>query len=46
MTETKLPDANEPDVPLFKTWRAWYILIIVFLLLLIGFFYFFTKQFS
>ena len=36
----------EEQVPLFKKWSTWYILVIGFLLLLILFFYFLTKHFS
>lgn len=34
------------QVPLFKKWSYWYVLVIGFLLLLIAFFYFLTKHFS
>ncbi len=34
------------EIPLFKSWRAWYWFVIGFLLALIVFFYFFTKHFS
>jgi hypothetical protein len=39
-------ETQKEKVPLFKTWRAWYALVIGSLLLLIGFFYFLTKHFS
>ena len=38
---------EQPEqVPLFKKWSQWYILVIGFLLALVIFFYFFTKYFS
>jgi hypothetical protein len=36
----------EERPPVFKTWTAWYALVIGFLFLLIICFYFFTKHFS
>jgi hypothetical protein len=33
-------------VPLFKSWTAWYVLVIAFLAVLIVLFYLFTKTFS
>jgi hypothetical protein len=43
------PEKEDPggeEVPLFKHWSTWYILVAGFLLLLIGLFYLFTKHFS
>jgi len=38
-------DDNE-RLPLFKSWKAWYLAVILFLVLQIIFFYYFTKYFS
>lgn len=32
--------------PVFKTWRAWYALVLIFLVLQIALFIYFTKYFS
>jgi hypothetical protein len=39
---------NEPkeNVPLFKKWSYWYLLVLSVLIVLIIFFYWFTKKFS
>jgi len=39
-------ETQEEEVPLFRRWSSWYVLIIGFLILLILFFYFLTKKFS
>jgi uncharacterized integral membrane protein len=39
-------DPQNDEVPLFKKWRTWYVLVIGFLLLLILLFYYLTKHFS
>lgn len=33
-------------VPFFRSWTAWYVLVLAFLAVLIAFFYLFTKTFS
>ncbi|WP_262497322.1 hypothetical protein [Niastella vici] len=40
-----LPVKKE-QIPVFRKWRYWYLLVIGFLLLLIVLFYFFTKYFA
>ncbi|SHG23571.1 hypothetical protein SAMN05444008_1227 [Cnuella takakiae] len=40
MTEPK------EHIPLFKSWKGWYLLVIAFLALLIGIFYWLTKYFA
>lgn len=37
---------DKEQVPLFKTWRGWYLMVILALLILIVLFYFFTKRFA
>ena len=37
---------EKDDIPVFKSWRSWYILVIGALIALIIFFYFFTKYFE
>jgi hypothetical protein len=38
---------KEPDkAPFFKSWNAWYFLVLAFLVMLIFFFVFFTKKFQ
>jgi hypothetical protein len=39
---------NEPkeNIPLFKKWSYWYLLVVIVLIALIVFFYWFTKYFS
>jgi hypothetical protein len=37
---------NENKIPLFATWRRWYVFVIGVLLLLIIFFAWFTKHFA
>jgi len=37
---------QKENIPLFKSWKQWYILLIVVLLALIIFFSWFTKYFS
>lgn len=37
---------HQDEVPLFKSWRGWYLFVLGFLIALIVFFYFFTKHFS
>jgi len=39
---------NEPkeDIPLFKKWSYWYLLVLIVLIAFIVFFYWFTKYFS
>ncbi len=39
-------EKDKNNVPLFKTWTGWYVVVIGFLLIQIIFFYFFTKYFS
>lgn len=40
-------EKNEDEkVPLFKSWRQWYIFLVAFLVLLIILFYLFTKKFA
>jgi hypothetical protein len=42
------PESTTKDEspPLFKTWKAWYILVIGNLIILIALFYLFTKLFE
>ncbi len=44
-TDEKEDDKTE-QVPLFKSWTAWYVVVILFLVLLIFFFHLFTNYFS
>lgn len=37
---------QKEKIPLFNTWRQWYILLVVVLIILIAFFSWFTKYFS
>jgi uncharacterized integral membrane protein len=37
---------NNDKPPLFKTWTAWYVMVVLFLILLIFLFNLFTKKFS
>lgn len=37
---------EEENIPIFRKWRSWYILVLVVLFLLIGFFYLFTYNFA
>ncbi len=37
---------NPHDIPLFKKWSQWYLLVVGFLVLLIVLFAWFTKYFS
>lgn len=37
---------EENKVPVFTSWRSWYVLVIFSLVLLIVFFYVFTKYFE
>jgi len=37
---------DNEKVPLFKTWRGWYAMVILALLIVIVLFYFFTKRFA
>ena len=39
-------DNGMEKVPVFKSWRGWYGLVIVVLCVLIVLFYFFTKRFA
>jgi hypothetical protein len=39
-------EQQQDKIPLFKTWKAWYIFVLLVLVLLIIGFYFFTKQFA
>jgi len=39
-------DDQKHKVPLFKSWTAWYVLVIGFLILLIVLFYWLTKIFA
>ena len=41
-----LYDNDKEKVPLFKTWKGWYGLVILALSILIVLFYFFTKRFA
>lgn len=41
-----MEENQQEKVPLFKTWKSWYILIVAFLLVLILLFSVFTKTFS
>lgn len=38
-------DDNE-KVPVFRTWKTWYVLVIGSLLVMMGLFYFLTKHYS
>lgn len=42
----KLPKDGEPPIPLFGSFKAWYILLLVVLLAEIIFFIWFTQYFS
>jgi hypothetical protein len=42
----KLPQENEPPIPLMGSFKAWYILLLVVLLAEIVFFIWFTQYFS
>lgn len=42
----KIAFMNHDKPPLFRSWTAWYLLVILFLILLIVLFYLFTKTFS
>jgi len=37
---------DSEQVPVFKSWRAWYWLVILFLAVLVVLFYFFTKNYA
>lgn len=37
---------EDEKVPLFKSWTAWYVLVLAFLVVLIALFSFFTNYFS
>ena len=37
---------DKEKVPLFKTWKGWYRMVILALLIVIVLFYFFTKRFA
>jgi hypothetical protein len=37
---------DNEKIPLFKSWRQWYVFVILFLVLLILFFYLVAKHFS
>ena len=37
---------DNEKVPLFKTWKGWYGMVILALLIVIVLFYFFTKRFA
>jgi hypothetical protein len=37
---------NDDKAPVFKSWKAWYVLVIVFLGILIVLFQVFTKRFQ
>ena len=39
-------DNDKEKVPLFKTWKGWYWMVILALLIVIVLFYFFTKRFA
>lgn len=39
-------EQQQDKIPLFKSWKGWYIFVLVVLVLLITGFYFFTKQFA
>jgi len=39
-------DNDKEKVPLFKTWKGWYRMVILALLIVIVLFYFFTKRFA
>ena len=41
-----MEDQPNEKVPLFASWKAWYLLVLVFLALLIVLFTFFTNYFS
>ena len=45
LEETNMKDQKE-KVPVFRSWTAWYLLVIGFLILVILLFYLFTKTFS
>jgi hypothetical protein len=41
-----LSNNDNEKVPLFKTWKGWYRMVILALLIVIVLFYFFTKRFA
>lgn len=41
-----MSESDENDIPLFKKWSHWYVLVIAFLALLIVLFSLFTKYFA
>jgi len=41
-----MKNSEEEKVPLFKSWRYWYFLVLAILVLLIGLFYLFTKKYA
>ncbi len=41
-----LTNNDKEKVPLFKTWKGWYWMVILSLLIVIVLFYFFTKRFA
>jgi hypothetical protein len=41
-----MTEQNEDQIPLFKKWSHWYVLVIAFLALLIILFSLFTKYFA
>jgi hypothetical protein len=44
--DTFMNEAQNDKPPLFKTWTAWYVVVIGFLILLIVLFDLFTKKFA
>ncbi|HEV7621837.1 MAG TPA: hypothetical protein VGO09_08895, partial [Flavisolibacter sp.] len=42
----KMTKDKKDNVPLFKSWTSWYVLVIFFLIVLIILFYLFTKNYS
>jgi hypothetical protein len=41
-----MTERDKEDIPVFKSWRSWYVLVIGSLIGLIIFFYVFTKYFE
>jgi hypothetical protein len=41
-----MEENQQEKVPLFKSWKNWYLLVVAFLILLIMLFFLFTKTFS
>jgi hypothetical protein len=44
--ENKMQENTNDKIPLFKSWKGWYIFVLAILLFLILFFYFITKRFA